>query len=231
MIHAMLVSCLACLCFGRCSLTLGILPNQTYTNQTGPDATLTTGANDGPLSFLPGMRTPSCTCPGEPHPGPNVNVGRASPEIDIIEAQIVVAEGHGEVSQSFQIAPYDDSYQWDNSTAGTYKVYDKGITYPNTYLGGYYQQAVSHLSAVDNDIYLNQQGGASGNFKMFGVEIVSNEKDRSQAYVTWWNQGIKSWTMHGTAVPDNPKTEISQRLITEEPMALVSVLQDEQGRC
>jgi hypothetical protein len=204
-------------------LTKGILPNQTTLDGTGPAATLITGANDGPLSFLPGQRTSACTCAGEDHPGPNVNVGRASPEIDIIEAQIVVSEGHGEVSQSFQIAPYDDFYQWDNVTAGTYKVYNTDITYPNTYLGGSYQQAVSYLSAVDNDIYIDQPGGASGNFKMFGVEIVSNAQDRSKAYVTWWNQGVKSWSMQGSAVAANPRTEIAQRLVTEEPMALVSL--------
>jgi len=203
------------------ALTAGTLANQTYVDGTGPEATLTTGNNDDALSYLPGQRASACTCPGEPHPGPNVNVGRASPEIDIIEAQIVVAEGHGEVSQSFQIAPYDDHYQWDNVTDGTYKVYDTDITYPNTYLGGYFQQAVSHLSAVDNDIYYNQPG-LSGNFKMFGVEIMSNAQDRSKGYVTWWNQGKKSWTMYGSAVGDNPRTGISQRLVTEEPMALVS---------
>ena len=130
------------------SLMAGILPNQTYTNMSGPDAALTTGANGGSLSYLPGMRTPGCTCSGEPHPGPNNNVGRSAPEIDLIEAQIVIDKGHGEVSQSFQIAPYDDYYQFDNTTAGTYEQYDTSITYFNTYLGGYYQQAVSSLTAV-----------------------------------------------------------------------------------
>lgn len=200
--------------------TTGILPNQTYVNGTGPDATLTTGANEGPLSYLPGMRTPACTCDGEVHPGPNNNVGRAAPEIDLIEAQIVVAEGHGEVSQSFQIAPYDDYYQFDNSS-GTYEQYDTSITYFNTYLGGFYQQAVSSLTAVDNDIYYDQAGPNTGVFKMFGVEIMSNSADRSKGYVTWYSQGKKSWTMYGTAVGPNERTEVSQRLVSEEPMALV----------
>lgn len=207
------------------SCDIGILPNQTYLNSSGPDATLTTGANNGPLSYLPGMRTPACTCEGEPHPGPNVNVGRAAPEIDIIEAQIVIDEGHGEVSQSFQIAPYDEYYQFDNRTAGTTVQYDTDITYFNTYLGGFYQQAVSSLTAVDNDIYIDQPGGSNGVFKMFGVEIMSNSADRTKGYVTWYSQGKKSWTMHATAVPDNPLTEISQRLVSEEPMALVSARQ------
>lgn len=34
---------------------------------------------------LPGQRLSACTCKGEDHPGPDVSVGRGSPEIDIIE--------------------------------------------------------------------------------------------------------------------------------------------------
>ena len=45
------------------------------------------GYNGGSLSFLPGQKLSSCTCPGQDHPGPNVRVGRGAPEIDILEAR------------------------------------------------------------------------------------------------------------------------------------------------
>ena len=47
---------------------------------------------DGALSFLPGQRLSRCTCPGESHPGPMYTdgsyMGRAAPEIDVVEAQV-----------------------------------------------------------------------------------------------------------------------------------------------
>ena len=46
----------------------------------------------GILSFLPGQKLSRCTCSGENHPGPKHSdgtfVGRAAPEIDILEAQV-----------------------------------------------------------------------------------------------------------------------------------------------
>ena len=92
----------------------GILPNQTWTNGTGPDRAIhSTGEYQNPkgqLSTLPGMRTPACTCAGEDHPGPNHNVGRSSPEIDVLEAQVQNhgGETHVWASQSLQTAPFDD---------------------------------------------------------------------------------------------------------------------------
>lgn len=62
---------------------------------------------DDELSYLPGQRLSACTCPGEPHPGP-VNedgtfVGRAAPEIDVIEAQVDAVTRIGHVSQSVRL--------------------------------------------------------------------------------------------------------------------------------
>jgi hypothetical protein len=70
---------------------IGTLPNQTYVNQTGPEAALTSN-NGGVLSYLPGQRLSRCTCSGQDHPGPKLSDGtlrgRAAPEIDVIEAQV-----------------------------------------------------------------------------------------------------------------------------------------------
>ena len=53
------------------SCDAGITPNQ-----SSPDG----------ISYLPGQKLNSCTCPGESHPNPGI--GRGAPEIDVIEAEI-----------------------------------------------------------------------------------------------------------------------------------------------
>ncbi|KAK4686589.1 beta-glucan synthesis-associated protein KRE6, partial [Tremellales sp. Uapishka_1] len=198
------------------SCDIGTLKNQTTADGTGPDATLTTGSNGGPLSYLPGQRLSSCTCAGEDHPGPHVGVGRSAPEIDMIEAQIVIDKQRGQVSQSYQLAPFDDYYQFNNASAN-YEQYDTDLSYFNTYLGGSYQQAASTLTYVDSDIYFN----TSANFAVFGFEYASDSSNRENAYITWVASGKKSWTLRGTGLQPNTKTEIGQRMITEEPMALI----------
>ena len=121
------------------------------------------------------------------------------------------------------MAPYDDYYQYNNVTTGAFEFYDSSITLPNSYLGAPYQQAVSALTQVDDGIYSNQTvGGVNGQFGVFGFEYSSNSQDRSQGYITWVSMGKKSWTMNAAAVEPNPRTEIGQRIVSEEPMAMVS---------
>jgi hypothetical protein len=144
----------------------------------------------------------------------------------MIEAQIVIDVAHGQVSQSFQLAPYDDFYQFQNTTTGAYEFYDDSITAFNTYLGGYYQQAASALTMVDDDLYYNQgqvSGGSSGQFAVFGFEYSTDSQHRDESYITWVSQGKKSWTLTGKGMGPNSKTEIGQRMIAEEPMTLVSM--------
>nr|XP_019047309.1 glucosidase [Kwoniella bestiolae CBS 10118]OCF26239.1 glucosidase [Kwoniella bestiolae CBS 10118] len=201
------------------SCDIGTLANQTYANGTAPVATLTTGSNDGPLSYLPGQRLSACTCAGEDHPGPNVGVGRAAPEIDMIEAQIILSESRGEVSQSFQVAPFDDHYQFNNASKN-FKHYDTSLSYWNTYLGGNFQQAVSTLTRVPTDIYYNQPG-SSKQFATFGVEWQAFPDKREDGYIAWYSDGQPSWTMYADAVAENTKVGIGRRIIPEEPMALI----------
>nr|XP_019046651.1 glucosidase [Kwoniella bestiolae CBS 10118]OCF25581.1 glucosidase [Kwoniella bestiolae CBS 10118] len=203
------------------SCDIGTLANQTWPNGTAPVATLTTGENDGVLSYLPGQRLSSCTCPGEDHPGPDVSVGRAAPEIDIVEAQIKIAVRHGEVSQSNQVAPYDDHYQFNNRS-GFVEIYDESLTEFNSYLGGYYQQAVSGLTLLPDRIYSNQVvGGRSGEFAEFGVEWSAHPEEREKGYISWVSDGKRSWTMYADATAENPRTGVGRRIVSEEPMAIV----------
>jgi len=103
----------------------------TLKNQTRPDGTPNAAvgqfgdwAYNYDLSWLPGQRMSSCTCPNEDHPGPKMKNGkwkaRSAPELDVFEAQVTEnPEANpllGSVSQSCQFAPFDAFYSWDNVT-------------------------------------------------------------------------------------------------------------------
>ncbi|KAI0789622.1 glycoside hydrolase family 16 protein [Abortiporus biennis] len=195
------------------SCDVGTFPNQTARDGT-PAAAATGGTDGGPISFQPGQRLSACTCPGSDHPGPSTSNGRGVPEVDIIEAQIETDLFQGEVSQSFQTAPYNYKYNFDNTTPAS-TIYDNSITHFNTYKGGQYQQAVSAVTFVDNNNY-NDQGYAA-----YGLEWWSNMKNRAEGYITWFSTGQKSWTVTSAAVGADSVSGVSQRLIPEEPMYLI----------
>ncbi|KAL7424322.1 hypothetical protein Q5752_000004 [Cryptotrichosporon argae] len=198
------------------SCDIGTLPNQTYVNGSGPTAALETGTDGLGLSYLPGQKYSACTCPGEDHPGPDTSKGRGIPEIDILEAQILVDEARGQVSQSAQIAPFDDYYAWGNSSAVA-TIYENANTVFNSYVGGVYQEAASALTYIDNDGYQLSGGG----FNVYGAEVYADPNDRSAGYITWVANGQKSWQLQAEAVGPNANVGIGQRLISEEPMAMI----------
>ena len=68
------------------------------------------------------------------------------------------------MSQSFQVAPFDNGY-WppDNSTSAIIS-YDTDNVVVNSYRGGVYQQALSHLAYVTDDVFV--LGG--GDFGVYG---------------------------------------------------------------
>lgn len=192
---------------------LGTFPNQT-TAAGSPEAALT-GSNYGAeISFLPGQRVSSCTCAGGDHPGPSVSTGRGVPEIDILEHQIDVSVWQGAVSQSAQVAPFNYQYQIDNSTSAT-TIYNDTITNINTYQGGQYQQAVSAVTYIDKTLY---DGEAYGSY---GFEWFSNPDKRSDGYIEWISNGEASWKITSTTIGADDTTEISDRLISEEPMVSI----------
>lgn len=189
----------------------------TFQNQSDPSNPdiAATGSPDGtPLSFQPGQRLSACTCPGSDHPGPSTSSGRGVPEIDIIETQIDVSTFTGEVSQSFQTAPYNYQYNFPNSSDVT-PIYDDTITNFNSYKGGVFQQAISAVTQIDSNNY-NDQGYAT-----YGFEWWSDPKHRDQGYVTWYSQGKKSWTMNAATIGPDPQADISARLVPEEPMYVI----------
>lgn len=54
-----------------------------------------------------------------------------------------------------------------------------------------------------------------------GFEMFSDPNDRGSGYITWVANGKKSWTMYPAAVGPLSSMNIGQRLISEEPMAMV----------
>jgi beta-glucanase (GH16 family) len=192
------------------SCDLGTFPNQT--TEAGQPAAATTGAPDGgPLSYLPGQRLSACTCPGSDHPGPNTNTGRGVPEVDVLEAQVDVAAQQGQVSQSLQIAPYDYMYNFNNVPPAT-TIYNETATTLNTYVGGVFQQALSAVTYIDSGNY-NDQGYAP-----YGFELWSNPNNREEGYVTWYSNGVETWTVTSASIGPDTVSEVQQRLISEEPM-------------
>lgn len=189
---------------------LGTFPNQTAQDGT-PQAAATGSDSGGPLSFLPGQRLSACTCPGSDHPGPSTATGRGAPEIDIIETQINVSSFVGQVSQSYQSAPYNYQYKFDDTEPAS-KIYNPDTTRFNTYRGGIYQQAMSALTDIDPSVY-NGTGYAA-----YGYEWWYNSKNRDESFITWYSNGVPTWTATSASTPADPISQVSQRLIPEEPM-------------
>ena len=191
---------------------LGTFPSQLTRNDT-PVASVTGGLDGGLLSQLPGQKLSSCSCPGSDHPGPSTSVGRGVPEIDVFEAQInVSASPHqGGVSQSFQVAPFDLNYNFVTTSPST-TIYNSSSTQFNTYRGGTFQEAISAVTDVDSQVY----GG--NDYATYGFEYWSDQNNRQDGYVTWYSSGQPSWKMTAATVGPNSLTQVSQRLVSEEPM-------------
>ncbi|KAJ7066571.1 glycoside hydrolase family 16 protein [Mycena amicta] len=194
------------------SCDVGTLKNQT--DKSGNPAAAATGDNGDPLSFLPGQKLSACTCSGEDHPGPSTSTGRGVPEIDIIEAQVDTSLFEGQVSQSYQIAPFNLEYEFVNTTPAA-TIYDSSKTHFNTYKGSNEQQAVSALTYIPDTVYSNEDYG------VYGYEWYSNPSKRDEGYITWISSGTESWTVTADAIGPDEAVEISQRLIPEEPMYLI----------
>lgn len=192
---------------------LGTFPNQTNTDGVTPAGALDGGSKGTELSYLPGQRTSACTCPGGDHPGPSVDVGRGVPEIDIFETQVNVSTSPftSRVSQSFQTAPFNYQYEFVNTSDVT-PIYDNSVTEFNSYKGGITQQAVSATTLIDSANF-----GGNG-YATYGYEWWSNPSKRSEGYVTWYSSGVESWTMNPDTIGADPVTQISGRIIPEEPM-------------
>ncbi|WVQ63753.1 uncharacterized protein L199_001906 [Kwoniella botswanensis] len=200
------------------SCDVGTLPNQTLNGK--PELTTTDGDPnyDYSLSYLPGQRLSSCTCPDDTtHPGPKLSngtfKGRAAPEIDLFEATVNSELLEGEVSQSGQWAPFNPHYYFLNTSTKDYEIYDDTVTKINEYMGSVYQQATSGLSVTDQNCYEQN----TGCFSTYGFEYAPG----ADGYITWINNAKKAWTIRGAAMGPNDEAMVGQRLVSEEPMYLI----------
>ncbi|KAF8070141.1 beta-glucan synthesis-associated protein [Lyophyllum atratum] len=196
---------------------VGTAPNQTINGQ--PSAAVTEGDvnNDGHLSFLPGQRLSRCTCKGESHPGPQhadgSYVGRAAPEIDIIEALVDPQTLIGKASQSAQWAPFNENYLWKN-TSDNLAIPDASTTVSNPYIGGITQMTTSALTRT-NPLAYELTGGQ---FSIYGFEYKPGFDD---AYITWISDNKLAWTLFAPGLGADDVVKVSDRPIPLEPMYII----------
>ncbi|KAE9989011.1 hypothetical protein EG328_003328 [Venturia inaequalis] len=194
---------------GYAATTDGMWP---YSYDDVCDAGITANQSDPTgLNYLPGMRLPACSCNGEDHPTPGKS--RSAPEVDALEASVGFLDppsgaAIGSASQSYQCAPFDVWWQPDYDFV---EVYDHGLTTMNSYCGGVYQQAVSGVTNLNNKWY---EGGKK-QFQKYGFDYAPG----STGKVTWNVGDQASWTLDARAM--GPNGNIGQRVMPEEPMAVV----------
>ncbi|TFK99149.1 glycoside hydrolase family 16 protein [Pterulicium gracile] len=197
---------------------VGTLPNQTLNSL--PLAATTGGGTHtgGALSYLPGQRLSRCTCDGESHPGPKhrdgTYVGRAVPELDVIEAQVNGDPRFGHVSITCQIAPFNADYTWNNLTSNYDIWMDHDLAHLNEYQGGEFQQSVSVLATTNQDCY--ERNGAC--YSEYSVEYKPGFDD---GYIHWVMDGKPAWSLYGAGLGADALTEISARPVPTEPMYLI----------
>lgn len=206
---------------------VGTLPNQTYPAYEGggPLDALSSGhyVDDyGPaLSFQQGQRLSSCTCPeSDDHPGPRMPDGtwkpRAAPEIDLFEATgINGPDRHGQVSMSYQVAPFDTAYNF-TTEGDAFIVHNRTRAKQNNYNGSPYQEAVSVLANTTDTAYQRNGGG----YSIYGVEFRPGGASEG-AYITWSIDREPIATINASALRPNPGTEVGQRTVSREPMYVI----------
>ncbi|GAA5948901.1 hypothetical protein JCM21900_003465 [Sporobolomyces salmonicolor] len=196
------------------SCDVGTLPNQTWPNGTSPAAAKNSGSSDygGELSWLVGQRASACTCPSDKdeHPGPNVNTGRGAPEIDILEGQIAPNGKQGSASQSVQVAPFDDGYNWKNTTPYI-TTWNTTITTQNQWHGSVNQESMSLNTLTDTTSY------EGAGYTSYGFEYDPGTDGR----ITWAINATPTWELTASAIGPNDNTQIGQRLIAQEPMHIL----------
>ena len=79
----------------------------------------------------------------------------------------------------------------------------------NQYRGGPYQQAVSGITNLNNDWYDGKE------YQIYAFEY----EPGANGYVTWFVGPDKTWKLDGRAL--GPNGNVGQRIIPNEPMALI----------
>ena len=194
---------------GYAATTDGMWP---YTYHDECDVGITPNQSDpNGISWLPGMRLPACTCNGQDHPSQGNS--RSAPEIDVLEATNGAFDSTGNViglvSQSMQLAPMDVFYMPNYDFV---EIANFDITTMNVYKGGPYQEAFSGISSLNNAWY-NGNG-----YQTYAYEYTPG----ASGDVQWFIGTEKSWRMTADAL--SPNGNIGQRVVPQEPMAIIANL-------
>ncbi|KAJ7595046.1 beta-glucan synthesis-associated [Mycena floridula] len=183
---------------------VGTVANQSVNGQ--PVAATVNGdtSNGGILSFLPGQRLSRCTCRGESHPGPIHSDGTYVNEHTFLPG----------VSQSAQWAPFNQAYDWNNSTQN-FILQDPSLSVLNVFKGSVTQQATSVVTNTNGKCYEKEQGC----YSVYGFEAGFDD-----GYITWISEGKMAWTMNSAGMGPDPSVAISTRPIPTEPMYIIANL-------
>jgi len=152
------------------------------------------------VTWLPGQRASSCSCPGSDHPGPATSLGRGAPEADVFEAEKDKSLATGQVaSQRAQIAPFTHDYTYGNGPGFWTNWNETSTRAANTYRGSAAHQAITFLTKTPSDMF---QGNAD-NFRTLGFECWSDPNNRQSGYINWQLDGQQTSTLYAPAVgPD-----------------------------
>ena len=89
------------------------------------------------------------------------------------------------------------------------EIFDQSITSMNSYRGGVYQQALSGVTNLNNNWYDGKE------YQTYGFEYTPGETGD----IHWFVGDTHTWHLDSRAV--GPNGNIGQRVIPQEPMALV----------
>ncbi|KAK7048799.1 beta-glucan synthesis-associated [Favolaschia claudopus] len=89
------------------------------------------------------------------------------------------------------------------------------ITKFNNYIGDEFQQTVSALTYIDSSLY----GGEA--YAPYVIEWFSDPGNREDGYIAWYSNGSKTWTLTADTIGADSTSQVSSRLVSEEPMYIV----------
>ncbi|GAA5891569.1 hypothetical protein JCM6882_004512 [Rhodosporidiobolus microsporus] len=144
------------------------------------------------------------------------------PEIDIFEA--LITDGHGNVSQSVQMAPFNAGYELTHNDSTEYvEFFDTDfMSAPNSYKGGVYQMVISGLSETNGNSYNTSN---PDEMATYGVEYKPTHWDGyGTGEITWMQEGESMWRLSDKAVTASEREGISNRTVTGEPLYVIANL-------
>ncbi|KAI8455769.1 beta-glucan synthesis-associated protein-domain-containing protein [Phakopsora pachyrhizi] len=209
--------------FSYNSCDVGAMPNQTHPQTGEPGPSVLT--SNGDLSWQPGQKLSRCTCSKEDHPGSKNDdgsyKGRASPEIDMLEAYNYERTATAFGSQSLQMAPYNNKREWNQKLDQTYSIYDSGLkTTLNSYKGGNRQQTLSALATLPSSNF-ELEGNKTMPYGLEWTPVTSLLLCLTNFQRTWSVNGKPTFTLNDSSLNADAQSMVGARLVSNEPMYLI----------